>query len=623
MQRNKTELIDAIAKDANLSKADAGRALNTFMAAILKELNNGNCVKLIVPVAINKGIREGGKTIGAGTNTKRKRPGRTKYSNITLKRSQTKGDGNNNGTKAIDHNASRSNTTASKIDSKDDGHDEDSDDDGFLDGLEIFKNTDNDCDDKDSSSLKRMNKAELVDAMVKDANLSKADAGKALNSFIAIISKELNTGNCVKLIVPIAFNKGIREGGKTIGAGTNTKRKRPGRTKYSNITLKRNQVKGDGNNGTKAIDHNASRSNTTASKIDSKGDGSDENNGTKIIDHNASRSNTTASKIDSKGDGNDENNGTKAINHNASRSNTTASKIDSKGDGSDENNGTKAINHNASRSNTTASKIDSKGDGSDENNGTKIIDHNASRSNTTASKIDSKGDGNGKILQGYTKESTLIFVRVDETSLRKSNTKIPKDKFTQENDKRMSKRTLRSRKRHGDKRYRERTKARTLRSANKKYRERTKARTLRSADKRYRERTKARTLRSADKRYRETHIRDKKNNGKSVQTTTEGNNKVNPSTNLDTRFLKVKNYQTIQIAKSKFQLTAPLLINTDQTKLINYNWTVKNKAQNKEDKFTGKTINYNFDVSGTYEIEITPAVNNKNLNSYHITIICN
>ncbi|VAW26828.1 hypothetical protein MNBD_BACTEROID04-872, partial [hydrothermal vent metagenome] len=333
-------------------------------------------------------------------------------------------------------------------------------------------------------------------------------------------------------------------------------------------------------------------------------------------------------------------------------------------------------------------KTDSKGN--NENNGAKAIDHNASRSNTTASKIDSKGDGgdgNGKILQGYTKESTLIFVRVDETSLRKSNTKIPKDKFTQENDKRMSKRTLRSRKRHGDKRYRERakartlrssdkryrertkartlrsadkryrertkartlrstdkryrertkartlrsadkryrerTKARTLRSADKRYRERTKARTLRSADKRYRERTKARTLRSADKRYRETHIRDKKNNGKSVQITTEGNNKVNPSTNLDTRFLKVKNYQTIQIVKSKFQLTAPLLINTDQTKLINYNWTVKNNKQNKEDTFTGKTINYNFDISGTYEIEITPAVNNKKLNSYHITIICN
>ncbi|VAW25264.1 hypothetical protein MNBD_BACTEROID04-489, partial [hydrothermal vent metagenome] len=33
--------------------------------------------------------------------------------------------------------------------------DEDSDGDGFLDGLEIFKNTDNDCDDRDSSSLKR------------------------------------------------------------------------------------------------------------------------------------------------------------------------------------------------------------------------------------------------------------------------------------------------------------------------------------------------------------------------------------------------------------------------------------------------------------------------------------
>jgi hypothetical protein len=50
-----------------------------------------------------------------GTSTKRKKPGRTKYSNITLKRGQVKDDGNNNGTRAIDHNASRSNNTNSKV----------------------------------------------------------------------------------------------------------------------------------------------------------------------------------------------------------------------------------------------------------------------------------------------------------------------------------------------------------------------------------------------------------------------------------------------------------------------------------------------------------------------------
>ena len=112
-------------------------------------------------------------------------------------------------------------------------------------------------------------------------------------------------------------------------------------------------------------------------------------------------------------------------------------------------------------------------------------------------------------------------------------------------------------------------------------------------------------------------------NDKPVQITTEKNNKVNPSTNLATRFLKAQNYQTIQITKNTFQLTAPLIISKNQTELINYNWTIKNNKQNKVDKFTGKTINYNFDTSGTYQIEITPVVNNKNLNSYHITIICN
>ncbi|WP_456422051.1 hypothetical protein [Lutibacter sp.] len=363
-------------------------------------------------------------------------------------------------------------------------------------------------------------------------------------------------------------------------------------------------------------------------------------------------------------------------------------------------------------SNITLERSQAKGDGDDENNGTKAINHDASRNNNTNSIAapDSKGNGNGKVLQGYTKESTMIFVRVDETSLRKSNTKIPKDKFTQENDKRMSKRSLRNRKRLGDKRYREKTKARTLRSADKRYRERTKARTLRSADKRYRERVKPRTLRSADKRYRERtkartlrsadkryrertkprslrsadkryrervkprtlrstdkryrertkartlrsadkryrertkartlrsadkryrkkirryRMKNNKNtiqNDKPVKITTEGNNKVNPSTNLDARFLKAQNYQTIHIAKSKFQLTAPLIISKDQTELINYNWTIKNNKQNRVETFTGKTINYNFDVSGTYEIEIIPVVNNKNLNSYHLNIICN
>ncbi|MDF1672966.1 MAG: HU family DNA-binding protein [Vicingaceae bacterium] len=45
-----------------------------------------------------------------------------------------------------------------------------------------------------------MNKGELIDAMAKDAGLSKADAGKALNAFISNVSGSLKKGNSVQLI---------------------------------------------------------------------------------------------------------------------------------------------------------------------------------------------------------------------------------------------------------------------------------------------------------------------------------------------------------------------------------------------------------------------------------------
>lgn len=44
---NKTELIDAIAKEANLSKADAGKALNAITDSISKALKKGDSVTLI------------------------------------------------------------------------------------------------------------------------------------------------------------------------------------------------------------------------------------------------------------------------------------------------------------------------------------------------------------------------------------------------------------------------------------------------------------------------------------------------------------------------------------------------------------------------------------------------
>ncbi|MGX2041407.1 HU family DNA-binding protein [Methylocaldum sp. MU1018] len=44
---NKAELIDAIAKSADLTKADAGRALDGMIDAIITALKNGETVSLV------------------------------------------------------------------------------------------------------------------------------------------------------------------------------------------------------------------------------------------------------------------------------------------------------------------------------------------------------------------------------------------------------------------------------------------------------------------------------------------------------------------------------------------------------------------------------------------------
>ncbi|MGE0561991.1 MAG: HU family DNA-binding protein [Flavobacteriales bacterium] len=45
-----------------------------------------------------------------------------------------------------------------------------------------------------------MNKGELIDAMAKEAGLTKADAGNALNAFVGAVSKSLKKGDAVQLI---------------------------------------------------------------------------------------------------------------------------------------------------------------------------------------------------------------------------------------------------------------------------------------------------------------------------------------------------------------------------------------------------------------------------------------
>ena len=43
----KTEIIDKMAKDANISKAAAGKALDSFIDGIMKTLKKGNKVTLV------------------------------------------------------------------------------------------------------------------------------------------------------------------------------------------------------------------------------------------------------------------------------------------------------------------------------------------------------------------------------------------------------------------------------------------------------------------------------------------------------------------------------------------------------------------------------------------------
>jgi DNA-binding protein HU-beta len=58
---NKSDLVDAIADKANLSKADAGRALDATIQAVTRALKKGDSVSLV----------------GFGTFTVRKRAART------------------------------------------------------------------------------------------------------------------------------------------------------------------------------------------------------------------------------------------------------------------------------------------------------------------------------------------------------------------------------------------------------------------------------------------------------------------------------------------------------------------------------------------------------------------
>jgi len=57
-----------------------------------------------------------------------------------------------------------------------------------------------------------MNKAELIDAMAADANLTKADAKKALDAFIKVTTNALSSGDKLALVGFGSFSVSTRAG---------------------------------------------------------------------------------------------------------------------------------------------------------------------------------------------------------------------------------------------------------------------------------------------------------------------------------------------------------------------------------------------------------------------------
>jgi len=195
---------------------------------------------------------------------------------------------------------------------------------------------------------------------------------------------------------------------------------------------------------------------------------------------------------------------------------------------------------------------------------------------------------------GYQKNSAMMIVKIDETSLRNTNTVIdnPED--------------ILAKKRH----------------------ERMGIRALRAKDARHGYRAKQNDARMKDARMKDVRMKDVRMKDARIQNiadkpfeiTTEESDKVAPQIDINTKYIRALNHKTIEISKSYLQLIAPIL--SCKNNILNYNWTVKNKALNIGDSFSGNTVKYDFNVEGVYEINIMPTLNNKNLNAFSIIIIC-
>jgi len=107
-----------------------------------------------------------------------------------------------------------------------------------------------------------------------------------------------------------------------------------------------------------------------------------------------------------------------------------------------------------------------------------------------------------------------------------------------------------------------------------------------------------------------------------VQTDAALNKKAEPTSDLDTRIVSIKNKQSSHISSGKYRLTAPVVANDAKTDDIEFTWTVNNVTAKSKEKLSGETIDFVFQKGAVYAISITSTKDNKKLDSNKVKVIC-
>ncbi|MBK5214852.1 MAG: HU family DNA-binding protein [Flavobacteriaceae bacterium] len=193
------ELVNITAKEAGLSKEDAKKALEALTGTMTRSLKKGDKVALIEFGTFYVG-QEPAPNIKDPISGKIKKMSPVKV--VKFKPCPALADAvkNSPGPEMVEVRKGRLSLETNRVSDRDIDIDEDGLGDSAM-KIERCDGMDNDCDGATDDTLKNgMNKAELIDAMAKEAGLSKADAGKALSACVSILTQSLKKGDSIQLI---------------------------------------------------------------------------------------------------------------------------------------------------------------------------------------------------------------------------------------------------------------------------------------------------------------------------------------------------------------------------------------------------------------------------------------